>query len=112
MPAGSVCYRWRADCAAAGRTEAPMTTSLLTLLALTMTLLQQSEPVISKDEISIHAVRRGDMRLRLILQGGITSLQPPKAAVSGPLNAAVFLNVGQTVDFEVQGRRIGGNLPV
>jgi multidrug efflux pump subunit AcrA (membrane-fusion protein) len=52
------------------------------------------------------------MRLRLILQGEITSVQPATATVSGPLAAADHLKTGQTVEFQFQGRRVGGSLPV
>jgi multidrug efflux pump subunit AcrA (membrane-fusion protein) len=89
-----------------------MKTFVLTLIASTMSFIQQSEPVVSKDSISIHTVRRGNMPLRLVLQGTVISMAPAKAVVSGPWNAAGFLKVGQAVDFEIQGRRIGGSLPV
>jgi hypothetical protein len=90
-----------------------MKTIVITLVATTMGLLGQSEPVVSKESISIHTVRKGDMRLRFILGGTITSIEPAKALVSGPSTAARLLKVGQAVDFEVQGRRgSSGRLPV
>src|SRR5262249_21634501 len=80
-----------------------MKTVVLTLIALTMPLLQQSEPVVSKDSISIHTVRKGNMRLQLILAGAISSMEPARAVVSGPLIAAGRLRIGQvnlaTVEF-------------
>ena len=89
-----------------------MTTFIMTLIALAAASLQQSEPAVSKDAISIHTVQRGNMRLRLILQGAITSVQPATATVSGPLAAADHLKTGQAVEFEFQGRRAGGSLPM
>jgi len=89
-----------------------MTTFIMTLIALAGASFQQSEPAVSKDAISIHTVQRGNMRLRLILQGAITSVQPATATVSGPLAAADHLKTGQAVEFEFQGRRAGGNLPM
>ena len=89
-----------------------MTTLIMTLIALAGASFQQSEPAVSKDAISIHTVQRGNMRLRLILQGAITSVQPATATVSGPLAAADHLKTGQAVEFEFQGRRAGGNLPM
>src|SRR5215831_3800735 len=87
-----------------------MTTVMLTIM-LAVASFQQSEPVVSKDAISIHTVQRGNMRLRLILQGVITSIEPPTATVSGSLNTSKYLSTGQTIDFEFQGRRVGGSLP-
>ena len=91
-----------------------MTTFIMTLIALAAASFQQSEPAVSKDAISIHTVQRGNMRLRLILQGAITSVQPATATVSGPLAAADRLKTGQAVEFEFQfqGRRVGGSLPM
>jgi multidrug efflux pump subunit AcrA (membrane-fusion protein) len=89
-----------------------MKTFVLTLIALTTSLLKQSEPVVPKDSISIHTVRRGNMRLRVILGGAITSIEPAKAIVSGPPGAAELLRIGLAVNFEIQSRRIGGSLPV
>jgi len=63
--------------------EAHMKTVVLTLIALTMPLLQHSEPIVSKDSISIHTVRKGNMQLRLILAGAMTSIEPARAVVSG-----------------------------
>ena len=89
-----------------------MTTFIMTLIALAAASLQQSEPAVSKDAISIHTVQRGNMRLRLMLQGAITSVQPATATVSGPVAAANHLKTGQAVEFEFQGRRAGGSLPM
>ena len=75
-----------------------MTTLIMTLIALAGASFQQSEPAVSKDAISIHTVQRGNMRLRLILQGTITSVQPATATVSGPLAAADHLKTGQAVE--------------
>jgi hypothetical protein len=89
-----------------------MKTFPLMLVAL-LSVAPQSEPVVSKDSISIHTVRKGDMRLRLVLAGEITSIEPPHAVVNGPAAGAGLLKLGQSIDFEVQGRRInGGRLPV
>src|SRR5215510_1824539 len=63
---------------ASSEVESPMKTFVLTLITLTTSLLQQSEPVVSKDSISIHTVRRGNMRLRVILAGAIASIEPAK----------------------------------
>ena len=85
----------------------------IALVAMTMGLLGQSEPVVSKESISVHTVRRGDMRLGLILGGTITSVESAKAVVSGPSTAARLLKIGQAVDFELEGRRdSNGRLPI
>ena len=87
---------------------------VLALSALSFVLFGQSEPVVSKDSISVHSVRTGNMRLRLLLMGSITSLKPNKAVVSAPANAAGFLRTGQSIDFEIQIRPTDGrgSLPV
>src|SRR5262245_45765442 len=87
---------------------------VLALSALSFGLFQQSEPVVSKDAISVHSVRRGNMRLRLSVIGSITSLNPSRAVVSAPSNAAGFLRAGQSIDFEFQIRPTNGrgSLPV
>jgi multidrug efflux pump subunit AcrA (membrane-fusion protein) len=85
---------------------------IMTLIALVAASFQQSEPAVSEAAISIHTVQRGNMRLRLILQGAITSVQPATATVSGPLAVVDHLKTGQAVEFEFQGRRVGGSLPM
>jgi multidrug efflux pump subunit AcrA (membrane-fusion protein) len=92
--------------------EVPMKILILTLVTLTSSLSQQSQPVVPKDSISIHTVRKGNMRLRLILGGTITSIDPARAIVTGPTNAAAQLKTGQTIDFEIQTKRTSGNFPV
>jgi hypothetical protein len=87
---------------------------VLALSAFSLGLFSQSEPVVSKESISVHRVRRGNMRLRLSLMGSITSLKPSRAVVSGPAQVEGVLKTGQSVDFEFQitltdGR---GSLPV
>jgi hypothetical protein len=61
--------------------------------------------------MSVHTVQRGNMRLRLVLQGAITSIEPAMASVSGSLDAAKHLRTGQSIEFEFQGRRVDGSLP-
>jgi multidrug efflux pump subunit AcrA (membrane-fusion protein) len=84
---------------------------ILTLVTITSSLYKQSVPVVPKDSISVHTVRRGDMRLRLILAGAITSMDPAQAVVTGATDAAAVLKTGQTVDFEIQSKRTAGNFP-
>src|SRR5262245_19926249 len=87
--------------------------AFLLMLIAVVSLPPQSEPVVSKDSISIHTVHRGNMRLRLILGGEIVSIEPARSVVYGPLAAAGFLRIGQALNFEIQGRRnSAGSLPV
>src|SRR5262249_22314518 len=44
-------------------------------------IAQQPEPAVSKDSLSVHRVERGDMPLREIADGSISSIAPPRAAV-------------------------------
>ena len=52
------------------------------LVAASLGLAQSSEPAISKDNISVHEVRRGTMPLDEMASGVITATDPPRAAVS------------------------------
>src|SRR5262245_29929150 len=87
---------------------------VLALSAFSLGLFSQSEPVVSKESISVHRVRRGNMRLRLSVIGSVTSLKPSRAVVSAPAQAAGVLKAGQSVDFEFQIRPTDGrgSLPV
>src|SRR4029078_11920785 len=85
-----------------------MSVFIATLTALFFAASPQSEPVVPKAEISVHTVRRGDMRLRIAAIGSITSLNPARAVVTAPPNAAGFLAAGQSVSFEFQLRPAGG----
>jgi hypothetical protein len=87
-----------------------MTTLIVTLIALAAASFQQSEPVVSKDALSVHTVQRGNLRLRLTIEGAITSIEPATANVSAPPNAAAHLKTEQTIEFEFQGRRVAGGL--
>ena len=75
------------------------------IAALLLVLLNQTDPVVSKDSVSIHVVRKGNMALRLILAGSITSMEPARAIVTADATASAFLRIGQVVRFGSKLRR-------
>ena len=83
-------------------------TFVIGFVVAALSFLQQVEPIIQKDAISIHTVRKGNMKLRLILAGTITSVEPATAVVTASADVGALLKQGQSVDFEFQTRRTGG----
>ncbi len=70
--------------------------------AACVALAQQHEATISKDDISVHQVRRGTMPLREMATGSITSTDPAKATVSLLRDGARSLQVGQTASVQIK----------
>ena len=71
------------------------------LLGLSIVAVQdlaaQAEPEVDKNSISVHPVRRGNMPIRLMPAGEITSLTPPEVSVTVPSRTVPSPQVGQTI---------------
>jgi len=65
-----------------------MTIRILPLFAFIPTWAQQSEPVVSKDSLSVHRIERGDMPILAAANGSLVSLDPPKATLQFAGDAA------------------------
>jgi multidrug efflux pump subunit AcrA (membrane-fusion protein) len=76
--------------------------ALIIAAVAAVTFAQQAEPAISKDAISVHAIRRGTMPLREIATGSITSIDPAAASISTlqPTPAGA-LRTGQTFSVQI-----------
>lgn len=61
----------------------------------------QEEPAVSKDTISVHEVRRGDMLLREMASGTVSSVDPGKAMVSLPREEAAAVQTGETASIQI-----------
>ncbi len=79
---------------------------LALLLALGIIIVQglaaQAEPEIDKNNISVHPVRRGNMPIRLMPSGEITSLMPPEVSVTVPSGTVPSPQVGQQASVQVR----------
>ena len=62
----------------------------------------QAGAEIGKNSISVHRVRRGDMPIRLICSGEVTSLAPPEVIVAVPSNSTPSPQVGHKASVQVQ----------
>ena len=83
-----------------------MTSQMLMLFAALLAFGQVSEPAVSKNDISIHAVRRGTMPLREIAGGSITSTDPPRATVWLELKSQGAVRTGQTASIQIKPPRV------
>jgi HlyD family secretion protein len=61
----------------------------------------QEEPTVSKDTISVHEVHRGDMPLREMASGTVSSVNPGKAMVSLPREEAAAVQTGQPASIQI-----------
>lgn len=61
----------------------------------------QSEPELSKDSISVHPVRRGDMPVRLSGSGEIVSISPAEVVVTVPAGTTPAPQVDQRASVQV-----------
>ena len=79
---------------------------LLLLLGLGIVTVQdlaaQAEPEVDKNSISVHPVRRGNMPIRLMPAGEITSLTPPEVSVTVPSGTVPSPQVGQQASVQVK----------
>lgn len=77
---GSPCQQWNSECL-----SNDVTINRTQILFVAILLLSQNsgsqEPEVSKDNLSVHTVLRGDMPLFEKARGSISSLEPPKAVV-------------------------------
>jgi hypothetical protein len=62
---------------------------------------QQPEPTVSKDSLSVHRVERGDMPLREVADGSISSIAPPRATVIVSAQQQARLRIGQTCTIQI-----------
>ena len=78
----------------------------LLLLGLGIVAVQdlsaQAEPEVDRNSISIHPVRRGNMPIRLMPSGEITSLMPPEVSVNVPSGTVPSPQVGQQAAVQVR----------
>lgn len=65
-------------------------------------LAAQAEPEIDQNSISVHPVRRGNMPIRLMPTGEITSLAPPEVSVTVPSGTVPSPQVGQQASVQVR----------
>jgi len=65
-------------------------------------LTAQVEPEVDKNSISVHPVRRGNMPIRLMPTGEITSLMPPEVSVTVPSGTVPSPQVGQQASVQVR----------
>ena len=65
-------------------------------------LAAQAEPEVDKNSISVHPVRRGNMPIRLMPAGEITSLTPPEVSVTVPSGTVPSPQVGQQASVQVK----------
>jgi len=76
------------------------------LLGLSIVAVQdlaaQAEPEVDKNSISVHPVRRGNMPIRLMPAGEITSLTPPEVSVTVPSGTVPSPQVGQQASVQVK----------
>lgn len=79
---------------------------LALLLGLGVVIVQgqagQSEPEVDRNSISIHPVRRGNMPVRLMPSGEITSLNPPEVAVTVASGTVPSPQVGQQASVQIE----------
>jgi HlyD family secretion protein len=61
----------------------------------------QEEPAVSKDTIAVHEVHRGDMPLRAIASGTVSSVDPGKAVVSVPHEEVGAVRTGETASIQI-----------
>jgi hypothetical protein len=62
----------------------------------------QADAEIDKNNISIHRVRRGDMPIRLMPSGEITSVSPPEVSVTVPSGTTPSPQVGQRASIQIK----------
>ena len=62
----------------------------------------QAEAEIDKNSISVHRVRSGDMPIRLMPSGEITSLSPPEVSATVPAGTTPSPQVGQKASVQVK----------
>lgn len=65
-------------------------------------LTAQLEPEVDKNSISVHGVRRGNMPIRIMPTGEITSLRPPEVSVTVPSGTVPSPKVGQQASVQVR----------
>ena len=86
--------------------HAPNVVLSLLLLGLSIVTVQdlaaQAEPEVDKNSISVHPVRRGNMPIRLMPAGEITSLTPPEVSVTVPSGTVPSPQVGQQASVQVK----------
>src|ERR1051326_9184048 len=78
----------------------------LLLLGLSIVTVQdlaaQAEPEVDKNIIAVHPVRRGNMPIRLMPAGEITSLTPPDVSVTVRAGTVPSPQVGQQASVQVK----------
>jgi hypothetical protein len=62
----------------------------------------QADGEIDKNSVSVHRVRRGDMPIRLMPSGEITSLSPPEVSVTVPNDTTPSPQVGQRASVQIK----------
>jgi hypothetical protein len=78
-----------------------MPSVLSVLLILAAAAIQQAEPTVSKDAISVHRVERGTMPLRETVTGAIVSIEPARAEVTLAPRQRDLIKPGQTCSIQV-----------
>lgn len=61
----------------------------------------QEEPAVSKDTISVHEVHRGDMPLREMASGTVSSVNPGRATLSLRSDEAVAVQTGEAASIQI-----------
>ena len=85
------------------QTVTHLTVVLLGLVAVALpNAVAQTEAEVSKNDISVHRVRRGDMPIRLMPRGKISSLSPPEVSVLAPSGTMLSPQVGQSASVQIK----------
>ncbi|HVX67277.1 MAG TPA: hypothetical protein VHA11_11775 [Bryobacteraceae bacterium] len=79
---------------------------LLAVLALLPLAAQSGESVVSKDSVSVHTVRRGNMPLRWRASGTLQSIDPPRALVTPIDGGSAPCRKGQGASVQVEPGKI------
>ena len=87
-----------------------MLSGCATLFIVLAGLVQNSEPAVSKDAISIHQIRRGTMPLLEMADASVTSIAPPRVRLSFSTASRNTIRPDQTITVEVKPIVLRGKL--
>ena len=71
------------------------------VLIATIGSIQQTEPTVSKDAVSVHRVERGTMALREAVTGSIASIAPARATVTLSQPQSEVVRPGQRCSIQI-----------